>query len=49
MYFDGVVKFLILTLALVQSFLSFEGQQMQGTSKIMEKINSLGFQVCTMQ
>ena len=27
-----------------QSFLSFEGQQMQGTTKIMEKINSLGFQ-----
>ena len=27
-----------------QSFLSFEGQQMQGTAKIMEKINSLTFQ-----
>jgi len=27
-----------------QSFLTFEGQQMQGTAKIMEKINSLTFQ-----
>merc|ERR1712044_108842 len=27
-----------------QSFLSFEGQQMQGTAKIMEKLNSLTFQ-----
>jgi len=27
-----------------QSFLSFEGQQMQGTAKIMEKISSLTFQ-----
>ena len=31
--------------ATFQSFLSFEGQQMQGTAKIMEKINSLTFQV----
>merc|ERR1712183_454509 len=27
-----------------QSFLSFEGQQMQGTAKIMEKLQSLTFQ-----